>query len=248
MEKRKRSSLGCLCAALETVIALKDEPGRVSGKCKSIPMIVIGQTRVQRIPGQPPGPPEFKVSCAGSDVREFFIRPVYVYPWRSENTLTDHCNLIMLNCVVAGCYKSGRIKQITCKFFTFLKEAETCGKWLQLCGRPDITHPLNHRICSLHFASSVYQRNLKYEILEWPVPARQVRLKPKAVPTLHLPLTGEFPFQFLVFFLCFFFTFQQPKPFYFRIKNIKCMQKCFPLVIIGPEKIFSERYCFELCL
>ena len=26
-------------------------------------------------------PPEFKVSCAGSDVREFIISPVYVYPW-----------------------------------------------------------------------------------------------------------------------------------------------------------------------
>ncbi|XP_050699783.1 tigger transposable element-derived protein 1-like [Eriocheir sinensis] len=96
----------------------------------------------------------------------------------------------MPHCVVAGCNTTNRYRHTIYSFFNFPKDTETSEKWLQLCGRPDITSPVYHRICSLHFEPSAYERNLKYELLGQPVPANQIRLKPEAVPTLHLPSTG----------------------------------------------------------
>ncbi|XP_050739686.1 uncharacterized protein LOC127010023 isoform X2 [Eriocheir sinensis] len=96
----------------------------------------------------------------------------------------------MPHCVVVGCNTTNRYRQTKYRFFHFPNDTETSERWLQLCGRPDITKPVHHRICCLHFEPSAYQRNLKYELLGQPVPDKQIRLKPEAVPTLRLPSTG----------------------------------------------------------
>ena len=70
----------------------------------------------------------------------------------------------------------------------FPKDDETKLKWIYLCGQKRRKlHPKNARICSLHFKASDYERNLKYELLQLPVPRHLQKLKQGAVPTLRIP-------------------------------------------------------------
>ena len=72
-------------------------------------------------------------------------------------------------------------------FHKFPKDNDTKNKWIHCCKREDQLNSDNARICSLHFASDAYEKNLMYECLGQPVPRNQIRLKKGAIPTLHMP-------------------------------------------------------------
>lgn len=87
-------------------------------------------------------------------------------------------------CAVRGC-RSARVKNNKdIRFHRFPKDEELKQKWIALCGMP---RNCSGYICSLHFESTAFERNLKYELLGLPVPPACIRFKQGAVPTLHLP-------------------------------------------------------------
>ena len=88
-------------------------------------------------------------------------------------------------CAVAGC-KSVLIKEGPLSFHSFPKDEEMRSKWVNLCKRNHL-NPSTARICGRHFEPTAFERNLKYELLGLPLPPKQVRFKPGALPTLHLP-------------------------------------------------------------
>ena len=89
-------------------------------------------------------------------------------------------------CAVFGCNSnSGRNGDLI--FHTFPKNEELRKKWIHLCKREGRINANSSRICSLHFESSAYARNLQYELLGIPLPRKLVRLKDDAVPILSLP-------------------------------------------------------------
>ncbi|XP_066955828.1 uncharacterized protein [Macrobrachium rosenbergii] len=88
-------------------------------------------------------------------------------------------------CALYGC-NSNSDRNTDLTFHTFPKN-ELRKKWIHLCKRKDKFNADSSRICSLHFESSDYARNLKYELLGIPIPRHLVRLNSDAIPTLHLP-------------------------------------------------------------
>ncbi|XP_042883416.1 uncharacterized protein LOC122260280 [Penaeus japonicus] len=94
------------------------------------------------------------------------------------------------NCAVYNCYSrySNREKN---SFFHFPKNEELRAKWIDLCRRGDKFNANVARICSLHFESTAFERNLKYELLGRPIPKGQIRFKEGAVPTLNLPISED---------------------------------------------------------
>lgn len=91
----------------------------------------------------------------------------------------------MVCCAIASCTNHGRQgSKLGINFHTFPKNNETKQKWINACKRADSFSVDNARVCSIHFADSDYERDLKSELLNLP-PKR--KLKPDAVPTLHLP-------------------------------------------------------------
>lgn len=60
-------------------------------------------------------------------------------------------------------------------------------KWVKFCKRSDTFNPATSYICSRHFETSAYERNLKYELLDIPEPPAQKKFKPGATPTLYSP-------------------------------------------------------------
>ncbi|XP_050705256.1 uncharacterized protein LOC126990614 [Eriocheir sinensis] len=88
-------------------------------------------------------------------------------------------------CIVQKC-NAARLKgDKNIHFFSLPKEKDLRKKWIELCG----TH--NNRssgyVCSRHFESNAFERNLKYELFCLPVPPSQIKFKKGAVPTLGLP-------------------------------------------------------------
>ena len=58
-------------------------------------------------------------------------------------------------------------------------------KWIEICDKKK--NRISGYVCSLHFESTVFERNLKYELLNLPVPPNHLKFKKGAVPTLQLP-------------------------------------------------------------
>ena len=88
-------------------------------------------------------------------------------------------------CIVQKC-NAVRLKgDKNIHFFSLPKDKELRKKWIELCG----THNTRSSgyVCSRHFESNVFERNLKYELLGLPVPPSQIKFKKGAVPTLGLP-------------------------------------------------------------
>ncbi|KAG0710837.1 hypothetical protein GWK47_021973 [Chionoecetes opilio] len=67
---------------------------------------------------------------------------------------------------------------------TIQADEELRAKWIEISGAAK--NRKTGRICSRHFESSAFERNLKYELLGIPVPPWHSRFKPGTVPTLHL--------------------------------------------------------------
>lgn len=90
----------------------------------------------------------------------------------------------MVCCAIAGCSNHTRNQnKLSFKFHSFPKDNETRKKWVHACRRADSFSVDTARICSVHFESSAYARDLKSELLN--LPPKQV-LKQDAVPTLNL--------------------------------------------------------------
>lgn len=63
------------------------------------------------------------------------------------------------------------------------------SKWIELCrGNKTEKAPVYSRVCSQHFSSSCYQRDLQHELLGLPL---RKKLKPDAVPNRNLPQTKK---------------------------------------------------------
>ena len=90
-------------------------------------------------------------------------------------------------CAVFGCH-SVYEKGVKITFHTFPKDEDTRQKWITACRRGDFINPTAAHMCNRHFEDNAYERNLMYELLEIPLPSKQRRLRPGAVPTLHLPI------------------------------------------------------------
>lgn len=71
-------------------------------------------------------------------------------------------------------------------YHCFPKNKEIANLWLAKCMRADPVNIVNARICSIHFGYSDYFRDLEYE-LQGKQPRKRGRLKPVAVPSLHMP-------------------------------------------------------------
>ena len=92
-----------------------------------------------------------------------------------------------IRCTVSGC-KSRFKKNKDIRFHRFPRDETIKNEWLSFCGPQNKRFNINSdRICSLHFESKAYKRNLKYEMLELPLPSCILRLNLKAVPTLNGP-------------------------------------------------------------
>ncbi|XP_037776359.1 uncharacterized protein LOC119573275 isoform X1 [Penaeus monodon] len=88
------------------------------------------------------------------------------------------------SCSVVGCNNWDRPKDAL--FHRFPKEEETRKEWIVLCGKKKVNF-VTERICSIHFEKTDYERKLKYEMLNLPVPRRLRTLKKDAIPSKHIP-------------------------------------------------------------
>lgn len=94
------------------------------------------------------------------------------------------------NCAVGGCTSSYKQKGGII-FHSFPRDESLRRKWVRLCNLENI-NPVFARVCSRHFHENDYKRNLKYELLDLPIPKHLRTLKADTVPTLHLPASeGE---------------------------------------------------------
>lgn len=87
-------------------------------------------------------------------------------------------------CSVVGCNTWDRPKDVV--YHRFPKEKRARKEWVVLCGNKRVNF-LTARICSIHFEKTDYERNLKYEMLNLPVPRRLRNLKKDAIPSKHIP-------------------------------------------------------------
>lgn len=79
-------------------------------------------------------------------------------------------------CSVKGCQSLERREQNTL-FHRLPTNAATQKLWNQFCKRKQVTNPIAARMCSLHFSGADYKRDLKYELLNLPVPRYLQQLK-----------------------------------------------------------------------
>ena len=94
-------------------------------------------------------------------------------------------------CAVPGCLNGSRqgVKP-DIKWFCFPKERDRADLWWQKIKRDgrlsDVKDP---RVCSEHFVSDDFQRDLKYELLYpgSPLPLSKVRLSDTACPSKNIP-------------------------------------------------------------
>lgn len=91
-------------------------------------------------------------------------------------------------CAIATCTnRSDKTQNII--YHQFPKKSDIRKKWIISCKRADNSfNAENSRICSVHFQTSDYVRNLKAELLGY-VPAKRT-LHENAVPTLNLTKTS----------------------------------------------------------
>lgn len=92
----------------------------------------------------------------------------------------------MPGCAVAGCLSYNRkTKGTGITYHQFPRDLQLQRLWASKCYRKDHINVANATVCSLHFKSDNYVRDLKAELLN--IPARKI-LKPDAVPCLNLPV------------------------------------------------------------
>lgn len=93
-----------------------------------------------------------------------------------------------MRCSVAGCNCDNQSRDFNkdISFYRFPKDEIICKAWANACERSDKFKPNNGRICSKHFSKDDFERNLKYELLNYS-PINRRTLKSSAVPTLLLP-------------------------------------------------------------
>ena len=99
-------------------------------------------------------------------------------------------------CAVADCTnnsKEGKAKGLV--FHEFPKSrSDIRNKWIAQCRRKDKVNPTSSRMCSAHFSTDDYERDLRNELLGLP-PRKKLKLD--AIPTLFksrppaIPSTGE---------------------------------------------------------
>ncbi|XP_050711209.1 uncharacterized protein LOC126995578 isoform X4 [Eriocheir sinensis] len=91
----------------------------------------------------------------------------------------------MVYCSVKGCKENDR-KRENAPLHRFPVDKTTQKIWIEFCYNTKIK-PGVARVCGLHFTEEDYVRNLKYELLNLPVPAHLRTLRRCAVPTLRPP-------------------------------------------------------------
>ena len=98
-----------------------------------------------------------------------------------------------MRCAIFGCNNDNQVKafQKDIRFFRFPKDNVTRQLWVIPCCRSDSFNELNARICSKHFTADDYERNLKFELLNY-LPKQGLKLKAGAVPSLFLPKGKSF--------------------------------------------------------
>ena len=91
------------------------------------------------------------------------------------------------NCAVRGCGSNYRHKLPNISFHPFPKDVELRKKWMEVCQTKE--NPSSVRVCSRHFKDDDFERILRYELLNLPVPKNRKTLKTGRIPTLFLPST-----------------------------------------------------------
>ena len=94
-----------------------------------------------------------------------------------------------MRCAVFGCNNNNQSKDCdkNVKFFTFPKQHTLRKLWEIACCRADKLNADTARVCSKHFCADNYERNLKYELLNYLPKGGKRLLKDDAIPTLFLP-------------------------------------------------------------
>lgn len=88
-----------------------------------------------------------------------------------------------VNCAVAQCSNLGT-KTSGIMYHRFPKSDDLRRVWISRCKRSDKFNPDNARVCSVHFRTEDYERDLKNELLG--LPPRKM-LCANAVPCLLIP-------------------------------------------------------------
>lgn len=96
----------------------------------------------------------------------------------------------MPQCYVTTCSNYYERTRSTSKviYHMFPSSSSLAQKWAKLCGHKDVLPPSYTRICSEHFSSNAYKRDLQHELLGLPL---RKKLKPSAVPDQNLPNLNE---------------------------------------------------------
>ncbi|KYN21893.1 hypothetical protein ALC57_05722 [Trachymyrmex cornetzi] len=92
-----------------------------------------------------------------------------------------------MTCNVNGCGNYlAKTKKIggKIKYFSFPKDPVLSNKWHQACGKK-IFQNIVTRICSKHFSDACFTKNLQQQLLGYS-PSKTRKLRPDAIPTLHL--------------------------------------------------------------
>lgn len=87
-------------------------------------------------------------------------------------------------CTVAVCNNSAaKTLDKDIIYHSFPKDANIRAVWIQRCKRSGTWNPDSCYVCSVHFTTDDYRRDLRNELLGFPT---KRRLKTNAVPSLHL--------------------------------------------------------------
>ena len=72
----------------------------------------------------------------------------------------------MVICAIFGCSNQPRHgKEIS--FCRFPKDPEVSKRWVTICRKKDTFNVKDARICSIHFLTNDFERNLKHELLDY---------------------------------------------------------------------------------
>jgi hypothetical protein len=94
---------------------------------------------------------------------------------------------MVCNCAVADCTNWGQnvgLGDVVISYHRFPKDDTLRSVWITRCCRKDRLNPKTATICSVHFAESCFERDLRHELLGLPI---RRMLRSDAVPTEHLP-------------------------------------------------------------
>ncbi|XP_049768278.1 uncharacterized protein LOC126101611 [Schistocerca cancellata] len=91
----------------------------------------------------------------------------------------------MPGCAVTGCLSySRKTKGTDIIYHSFPKDVKVQKAWIMKCHRKDRFNVVTSTVCSLHFTSDDYLRDLRAELLNLPP---KKTLKPDAVPSVNIP-------------------------------------------------------------